>query len=309
MFNLQGCSRGRASLHSPLIRSFLRPHETRANLATFSRTCSPIQPHTLRPTTRPSLRNRPAFICKTSLRPYNQGFNNNSSNISFNRNLTRACIGTAVVVYAAWDYSERGIVYSALEKQRVFLQSQGISVPRDLNTRAAHDFLNKYFLLHANDDYTSFSFMGSAFSHKNFLHMAINLLVWSNFANLLYPLSRIHYSTLILGSALASSGAWVYDTQSKGAKGAALGSSGIVSSVMMTATMFYPTLQASLFGILPMPLWILTGGFFALDYYLMESGGPSRVGHSAHLGGAAFGAIYYAIFLRRFGGILGPRRF
>ena len=214
-----------------------------------------------------------------------------------------------MAVYAAWNYSNHGIVYAILEAQRSFLRSLNIPVPKEVDTTAIGDLLSKYFLLHSDEVSPSFSWLGSAFSHGKAVHMGVNLIVWSNFAPLLFLIPRIHYATIIFGSALASSGAWIYETQRKTGMGAALGSSGIVSGVLVTATMFFPTIPAHLFGVLSMPLWVMTGSFLALDYYMMESEALSRVGHSAHLGGAAFGFLYYTVFLRKYGGVFQSRRF
>lgn len=53
------------------------------------------------------------------------------------------------------------------------------------------------------------------------------------------------------------------------------------------------------------------GAYVLVDTYMMQPVGAGRsestIGHSAHLGGAVFGVLYYSVFLRRFGGILGRR--
>lgn len=85
---------------------------------------------------------------------------------------------------------------------------------------------------------------------------------------------------------------------------AGLGASGIVSGLASCVTMFMPMARASMFGLIPAPLFVWTLGYFFLDTYFMGSGINTGIGHSAHLGGAAFGAVYYALFLRKWGGIL-----
>lgn len=230
-----------------------------------------------------------------------------ASYVGANRLLTRVCIGTCIVVYAAWDYAGRGLVYSAFEKQRVWLQSLGVAVPRSLDTRRAYDFLSKYFVLNTNNPENYPSWIGAAFSHRNFIHILFNTMIWANFAQLLYPIPTVHYATLIFGSAMASSGLFMYDHGSRAKSAHGLGASGIVSGILATVTMIAPTLRVTVFGIVPAPLWAMTGGYFLLDTYLMRSEVKSPIGHSAHVGGAIFGAVYYAIFLRRFGGLLGPR--
>lgn len=54
----------------------------------------------------------------------------------------------------------------------------------------------------------------------------------------------------------------------------------------------------------PVPLWVLTVMYAAVDTYFLDDA-RSLVGHSAHLGGTVFGAVFYVGFLRRFGGVLG----
>ena len=60
-------------------------------------------------------------------------------------------------------------------------------------------------------------------------------------------------------------------------------------------------------GIVPLPMWILLPSYIAWNYYRL-SDKRSNVGHAAHLGGAAFGALFYLSVMRaRFGGVL-PRK-
>lgn len=125
-----------------------------------------------------------------------------------------------------------------------------------------------------------------------------------------------HFATLIFGSAIASSATWLYDQRQRKREASpwrdttnasALGSSGIVSGLLATVTMFAPTARVAVLGIIPAPLWVSFGAYILVDTYMMQTATESRIGHSAHVGGAAFGILYYTLFLRRFGGILGRR--
>ena len=58
----------------------------------------------------------------------------------------------------------------------------------------------------------------------------------------------------------------------------------------------------ALFGIIPVPLWVILAGYVAVDTFYLDNT-QSRTGHAAHLGGAAFGAAYSALVLRRYGGV------
>lgn len=239
-----------------------------------------------------------------------------------NRLVSNTCIGTAVGVFGAWNYSRRGIVYNFLSRQDNALRSVLPSLPSLPHPQRVQNTLTKYFLLKSNDESNYASWIGSAVSHIELWHLAFNLLTWSNFAPALYMLPTSHFTTLIFGSAIASSAAWLYQqksqnssspgsasssiTRSKDVPRSALGSSGIVSGLLATVTMFAPTARVALFGIIQMPLWVSFAGYIFVDTYMMQSE-RSRIGHSAHLGGSAFGILYYTILLRRFGGILGKR--
>ncbi len=50
------------------------------------------------------------------------------------------------------------------------------------------------------------------------------------------------------------------------------------------------------------PLWATMLLYVGVDTYFLRST-TSGIGHSAHLGGAVFGAVYYFAYLRRFGGV------
>lgn len=67
--------------------------------------------------------------------------------------------------------------------------------------------------------------------------------------------------------------------------------------VSTVATCFYPNVRMLLMGVVPMPLWALTAGYIIYDGYFLNDAGAT-IGHAGHLGGAAFGALYYLLRLR-----------
>jgi membrane associated rhomboid family serine protease len=76
----------------------------------------------------------------------------------------------------------------------------------------------------------------------------------------------------------------------------ALGASGAVTSVMLIYACHYPSRNILLFWVLPVPIWLFVGFFVAKDFLgLLGAGGAgmSNIAFSAHLGGAAFGFLYY----------------
>ena len=81
---------------------------------------------------------------------------------------------------------------------------------------------------------------------------------------------------------------------------AALGASGAIMGVMGTLTMLNPNLKVYLWFVIPMPLWILTGGYALVSVFMMQTGLSPGVGHIAHLSGLVLG-VAYGIKLRNEG--------
>jgi membrane associated rhomboid family serine protease len=82
-----------------------------------------------------------------------------------------------------------------------------------------------------------------------------------------------------------------------------LGASGGVTGIIILYALFYPTKTLMLYGILPLPMWAI--GVFIV---FMDARGASRVGeggiaYTAHLAGAGFALLYYAVFVQRGRGI------
>lgn len=162
----------------------------------------------------------------------------------------------------------------------------------------------------------------STFAHEKVWHFAFNMMAMQAFANSLIMAGGIgigpfHYLALTLGSGIAGSLAFLYHQKQQPAQGerswgpfgqrgityirSALGASGTVMGMSMAAACLTPFTRIMLI-VFPMPMWLASALYVGVDLYMLDSS-DSRVGHSAHLGGAAFGAAYYVVFLRRFGGI------
>lgn len=75
----------------------------------------------------------------------------------------------------------------------------------------------------------------------------------------------------------------------------------MVMGMGAAATLLAPMTQMVVL-VFPAPLFLVTAGYVAADTYYLDSK-TSRIGHAAHLGGLAFGAVYYFVSLRRFGGV------
>ena len=121
------------------------------------------------------------------------------------------------------------------------------------------------------------------------------------------------FLALYFGGALTASSAWLVQQQSLLARSryqvnsialyhtASLGASGPVNAVILCSCLLAPRRTLLLFFVLPMPAGVLAALFLANDVYGMLQGPhSSKIAHSAHLGGALFGAVWVGLrlFLR-----------
>lgn len=79
----------------------------------------------------------------------------------------------------------------------------------------------------------------------------------------------------------------------------ALGASGAVTAVMVLFAMHYPYRTFLLFFVIPVPAYICVALFVLFDTFGLFGGRPGvSIGFAAHLGGAAFGFLYYKSGMR-----------
>ena len=97
---------------------------------------------------------------------------------------------------------------------------------------------------------------------------------------------------LYLGACLTSAAAqrWVSPHASS------LGASGGIYALLLSYGFSFPKATLSLYGVIPVPALLLVGGLVAFDLYNMRS--SDGIGHAAHLGGAALGAVHWALRVR-----------
>lgn len=71
-----------------------------------------------------------------------------------------------------------------------------------------------------------------------------------------------------------------------------IGASGAVLALVVLYAMHYPHRQILLMGVLPLPAWVMAGLFVFVDL-AGALRGDGNVAYVAHLGGAAFGFLYF----------------
>lgn len=159
----------------------------------------------------------------------------------------------------------------------------------------------------------------AAFSHIEIGHLALS--IWGlyqgyrtlNFIGVSAPRSI----ALALGSAVAANAAYLADMSTRPANqqgGLALGASGILCGMFSGAMLVAPTMQ---FGIPFLPItfnlrtMVLAYTAMDLGFFVWETvsrerkanplfGRDSFIAYSAHLGGTVFGAVFYALALRKY---------
>ena len=153
----------------------------------------------------------------------------------------------------------------------------------------------------------------SAFSHQSLSHFAFNMFTMNAMCSVLTRVPGIHGGHIIgvaLGAAIAGSGSFLLQQRAlmsasnsisdraRAYNSSAIGASGAVMGLSALATCFVPTTPMNLMFIpIPIPLWVITAAYFAVDAYQLDSKN-SRVAHAGHLGGAAFGLASYFLLLK-----------
>ena len=132
----------------------------------------------------------------------------------------------------------------------------------------------------------------AAFSHFGLVHFLINMLVlWSFSAPLEARWGKKRYLLYYLGSALFASILHCSMSLFDFPDSPALGASGAVCAMTTAFAIYYPKAVIYFWGILPVPAWLLVGGFvlFGIKGLIDQAGGGGgNIGHAAHLGGTIF---------------------
>ena len=138
----------------------------------------------------------------------------------------------------------------------------------------------------------------SVFSHYNFMHIFFNMFVLYSFGRVLEKVWGIRRFTIFyLLAGITASFVHVMLAMFGWRDSLAVGASGAVAGVVMAFAMLFPRQKIYLFGILPFPAMVLVLILTGMDvvglikqYGNMHPG--VQIGHGAHLGGTAFGALY-----------------
>jgi membrane associated rhomboid family serine protease len=103
----------------------------------------------------------------------------------------------------------------------------------------------------------------------------------------------------VAGAVTASVGHVVYNAVS-GVDVPALGASGAVMSVAVVSALLYPSRLLLLFFVIPMPVTWGVLLFVLIDLWGLFGAGAGQIAHAAHLGGAAYGLLYWRFEARSY---------
>ncbi|KIW49343.1 hypothetical protein PV05_11027 [Exophiala xenobiotica] len=216
-------------------------------------------------------------------------------NMQWNRGIMWTCMGACGVVFLVWQFAQKDVTVPG--------------IPAEYQTFRARMRLRDWMISNftsKTDDIQSgrwWNMVTSAFSHIQPWHLIANLITFKTFSHyLIYSgIPPLRYISLILGSAVA--GSLVFTLQQgqlerrDHIKRLGLGLSGVCMGLGVAAAAVVPRAQVAIMGVVPVPLWALVLGYVAFDSYMLDSP-ASKTGHGAHIGGAAFGGLYFLLMLR-----------
>lgn len=224
-----------------------------------------------------------------------------------------SAIGANLYVFAKWNTFTPP--KESIKNGKVDPDSRAFVATKMLHQRYMLD--NFTVSRHNVDEGRWYTVLTAAFSHKEITHLAVNMFMLYQASSIAtyVGLGPLRLATLALGSALGGSVGALYDNTQRIRAGEpdvpGLGASGMVQGMLVATMLAAPLLPMQVLFI-PVDIAYRTfvGGFLAWDMYQLFSertqGGRktagwtgSYVGYAAHLGGAAFGAAFYVVAMRR----------
>jgi membrane associated rhomboid family serine protease len=174
---------------------------------------------------------------------------------------------------AKWDWEEGRVVQPAEDP---------VTKALDLNTEEIVYHGQVWRLLTA------------AFLHGGFWHILFNMLFLWWFGHDMEDIygSR-EFLAFYIAAALVSSAVYVGWQLVDGSRTPALGASGAVMAVMVLFAMHYPHHKIYMFWFIPVSVWFFVLFYVLQDAYVFLSSQSTMVAVTAHLGGAAFGFLYF----------------
>lgn len=155
-----------------------------------------------------------------------------------------------------------------------------------------HDSL---FVFSPDNPLYVWTWITSIFAHGGIVHIVFNSIVVYFFGRLVEQvLGWKKFAILFIASGVLAGfgqiGTNIFLVDGPGVVGA----SGAALALLGLLTMLNPKLTVYLYFVIPLPIWVITGGTIAVSAYLLAIGSPGAGGiaHVAHLVGALVGVAY-----------------
>lgn len=130
--------------------------------------------------------------------------------------------------------------------------------------------------------------------HADLWHLGFNCLVIFFFGRVVEQRLGLRRFLLFgLAATVAAALGYLFWSVLIDSVSAMLGASGAAMGMVVLAALWYPRLTVLLFFVFPMQLWVLAVIAVLIDVFGALQSGPGGVAHSAHLGGALYGWLYF----------------
>jgi membrane associated rhomboid family serine protease len=149
----------------------------------------------------------------------------------------------------------------------------------------------------------------SIFAHGGTFHLLGNGIVIFFFGRLVEEyLGSRRYALLFLATGAFAGLSQIGVLVAQGVDSGGLGASGAAFAIMGMLTGMNPRLRVYVYFLVPVPIWLFTGGYTAVMIQTIEAGGTTAggVAHFAHLSGLVAG-LGYGLYEKRRGGRLPDR--
>jgi membrane associated rhomboid family serine protease len=161
--------------------------------------------------------------------------------------------------------------------------------------------LNFTVSLRALMEFRGWTLITYAFSHYDVFHILFNMLFLWMFGRLVEErYGPRNLTFLYLASGLVAAVLHLVVDAGRQIDNRMLGASGSVMGLTVVAAFLHPNLRIYIWGILPIKLKWLAVLFIVVDVAGMANQAGDPIAHSAHLGGALMGFLFYKLDLRIF---------
>lgn len=136
----------------------------------------------------------------------------------------------------------------------------------------------------------------SMFLHATPLHLFFNMFVlWMFGQQVEAHLGRWPFVRFYFGAGIAAGIAYVVLGLLTNSTAGAVGASGAIMGVLVYFTCLRPNATVYLFFMVPMKMVVATALIVGLDlfFFVFGTSGSTGIAHTAHLGGALYGYLYY----------------